>query len=464
MIKNVDESNLGNVWEKVAELLKKLIGDVNIRDKGTLQVQIDNVNESLKTYGQKIEYDNETSKLKLKNGDEVISEITIPDGSGSKSTINVTTEDEIFFEKTITASIDGIIVGTGTFSDSGTASIKIVGTGNVTISSEGIQVIVNVPIAGAEYEVVMIGTPDGDTVEPINDVAIWLKCAEVTDKNYTELNQLLEDETTLYILMSDENAMKYLARSTGFAEVACANESFMTYLGSSAWVDTTVLNSDLWVSAISSSSYWDLIYPSVTVHSSASATITVAGKSFTSDVSGNTIHSMPWGTFSIYDSVSGQSFECTIKRDTSDVYVMPSGVLYWYGNECTWITGGWRSTVGESCITFRTNDIYATGSYDVHNYVSTNNKICLNGLSKLTIKFIKGTANKGNTEPAIIIDSSGNMNIIAKIPTSNSIYTYTDRVESLNFSQRNDSQYIGVLLSADTVYCHTTNMYYLLLE
>ena len=86
------------------------------------------------------------------------------------------------------------------------------------------------------------------------------------------------------------------------------------------------------MSKISSSSYWDLIYPSVTVHSSASATITVAGKSFTSDVSGNTQHSMPWGTFSISDSVSGQSYERTIDRNTTDVYVMPEGALYWYGN------------------------------------------------------------------------------------------------------------------------------------
>lgn len=44
---------------------------------------------------------------------------------------------------------------------------------------------------------------------------------------------------------------------------------------------------------------------------------------------------MPWGTFSVSDSVSGQSFECMIDRDTTDVYVMPAGALYWYGNEIT---------------------------------------------------------------------------------------------------------------------------------
>ena len=39
MIKNVDGNNLGNVWEKVAELVKKLTGDVEL-PKGNLQEQI----------------------------------------------------------------------------------------------------------------------------------------------------------------------------------------------------------------------------------------------------------------------------------------------------------------------------------------------------------------------------------------------------------------------------------------
>ena len=116
-----------------------------------------------------------------------------------------------------------------------------------------------------------------------------------------------------------------------------------------------VLNSDLWVSSISSSSYWDLIYPAVSVHSASSATITVAGKTFTSDASGNTQHSMPWGTFSISDSVSGQSFECTIDRDTTDVYVMPEHALYWYGNECTWLTGGWNKIISGNYSTLTSN-------------------------------------------------------------------------------------------------------------
>ena len=182
-------------------------------------------------------------------------------------------------------------------------------------------------------ETVAESVPDGAIVNPVNDITTWLKTGEISNQySYTTIEQVIADSTCIESLMNNENAMKYLARSTEFANAICASETAITYLGQSAYVDDTVLNSDLWISKISSSSYWDLIYPSVTVHSSASATITVSGKSFTSDASGNTQHSMPWGTFSISDSVSGQSFECTICRDTTDVYVMPKGALYWYGN------------------------------------------------------------------------------------------------------------------------------------
>ena len=88
----------------------------------------------------------------------------------------------------------------------------------------------------------------------------WLKCAGI-NKSYTTVSQVVADTDTMFLLMSDENAMKYLARSTNFADAICADETSMTYLGQSAYVDDTVLNSDIWVSAISSSPYsLDLLF------------------------------------------------------------------------------------------------------------------------------------------------------------------------------------------------------------
>lgn len=103
-----------------------------------------------------------------------------------------------------------------------------------------------------------ISLPDGSTATA-NDVQTWLKCAGI-NKSYTTVNQVIADTNTMFLLMSDENAMKYLARSTNFADAICADETSMTYLGQSAYVDSTVLNSDLWVSSIISSSYIDKIF------------------------------------------------------------------------------------------------------------------------------------------------------------------------------------------------------------
>lgn len=105
-----------------------------------------------------------------------------------------------------------------------------------------------------------ISLPDGDTVTPVNDVQTWLKCAGIKDKTYTTVSQVVKDTNTMFLLMSDENAMKYLARSTGFTDAVCANETFMTLLGQSAYVDATVLNSDIWVDGIGNSLYMDKVF------------------------------------------------------------------------------------------------------------------------------------------------------------------------------------------------------------
>lgn len=110
---------------------------------------------------------------------------------------------------------------------------------------------------------IMASFLDGATATPLNDVATWLKTYQpggLSNKGYTTLAQVIADTTTLSKLMADENAMKYLARSTGFATTACSNDIFMIYLGASMHVDSTVLNSDLWVSEIEKSQYMDKVF------------------------------------------------------------------------------------------------------------------------------------------------------------------------------------------------------------
>ena len=56
--------------------------------------------------------------------------------------------------------------------------------------------------------------PDGSTVLPTDDVQIWLHCANIWDKNYTTMSQVLMDSDTQHTLMTTDNAVDYMIRST----------------------------------------------------------------------------------------------------------------------------------------------------------------------------------------------------------------------------------------------------------
>ena len=110
-------------------------------------------------------------------------------------------------------------------------------------------------------ETVAESVPDGATVTPVNDITTWLKTGEISKQySYTTIEQVIADSTCTESLMKNENAMKYLARSTEFADAICASETTMTYLGQSAYADDTVLNSDIWVGIIGESSYFKNIF------------------------------------------------------------------------------------------------------------------------------------------------------------------------------------------------------------
>ena len=107
-----------------------------------------------------------------------------------------------------------------------------------------------------------------------------------------------------------------------------------------------MLNSDSWLSKVRQSQYWQKVAKiSVTIYGGASETITISGlynfPTVTTNSSGSVSYSLIKGTYTFTGNVSGQSFTRTVTNSTTKVYVMPEGALYWYGNECTWITGKW---------------------------------------------------------------------------------------------------------------------------
>lgn len=95
--------------------------------------------------------------------------------------------------------------------------------------------------------------PNGATVTPTDDVQTWLHCANIWDKtDLTTIDDVIADTTTLNILISDNNASDYLARSTTWTSDICSNESAMTYIGLNDYCANKLLADSTWLEAICS--------------------------------------------------------------------------------------------------------------------------------------------------------------------------------------------------------------------
>ena len=101
--------------------------------------------------------------------------------------------------------------------------------------------------------------PDGKTVLPTDDIQTWLACAGITDKTYTTLNEVLSDSTTLLALISDNNAVDYLVRSTTWASGITADSTAMTDIGANNYCANTLLSNSTWCNAICNSTYFESV-------------------------------------------------------------------------------------------------------------------------------------------------------------------------------------------------------------
>ena len=294
--------------------------------------------------------------------------------------------------------------------------------------------------------------PDGATVIPINDVIIWLKTGGLSKRySYTTIEEVIADNTCTESLMNNENAMKYLARSTGFANAICSSETAMTYLGSSLYLNNTILNSDFWKQKIKASPYWDKVYASksITIYGAANETITIDGYggSFITDSYGTCTHALPLGEITLNGSISKQSFSRTIMDDTVNIYVMPEHSLYWYGNECINVTGGWTGYNWNTNSNFEKQNM----SLYMHSYRAgfiTNKPILFNGE---TLKcHIINSIGVNNGEKSLIICNDNTINlgypsIKQKISTPN--YTNNENDITLSISSLSVNKYVSILIT-----------------
>lgn len=101
--------------------------------------------------------------------------------------------------------------------------------------------------------------PEGSTATPTDDIQIWLHCANIWDKAYTTISQVLADSSTLQALIASTNAVDYMARSITWASSVTSDSSAMSYIGLNNYCSDALLSNTTWLTAICNSSYFESI-------------------------------------------------------------------------------------------------------------------------------------------------------------------------------------------------------------
>jgi hypothetical protein len=180
-------------------------------------------------------------------------------GSGGKWKLTVTCTN-VFAGLTITCT-DGTITLTKTCPSSSpyTVVFNIPNGGTWTISGTVSGQTGTTTVIIPDNATLNPPIPTGSTVTPVNDIQIWLHCANIWDKTYTTINQVLADNSTLLALISSNNAADYMARSTNWASSVCANQTAMGYIGNNDYCANKLLADSTWLDAICNSTYMESV-------------------------------------------------------------------------------------------------------------------------------------------------------------------------------------------------------------
>lgn len=150
--------------------------------------------------------------------------------------------------------------GIATVSESsGVVTITAVGNGSATVSVYAEETSNYTQSATVSISVAAVLVPDGKTVTPTDVIQTWLACASIFDKNYTTISQVLADSTTLLALISSNNAVDYMKRSTTWASAVTANSTAMSYIGANDYCADILLSDNTWLTAICNSAYFESV-------------------------------------------------------------------------------------------------------------------------------------------------------------------------------------------------------------
>lgn len=135
-----------------------------------------------------------------------------------------------------------------------TVEFRIPNAGIWTISSGTTLTSVTIPSSAELHDI-----PNGSTITPTDDIQIWLNCANIWDKAYTTISQVLADTSTLQALIASNNAADYMARSTTWASSVVVDSSAMSYIGLDDYCSDALLSDSTWLSAICNSTYFESV-------------------------------------------------------------------------------------------------------------------------------------------------------------------------------------------------------------
>lgn len=142
-----------------------------------------------------------------------------------------------------------------TFTVHSASTFTITATDGTATDSE----TVTITTIGQSETVTLSFIPDGSTVTPTGDIQTWLHCADIWDKNYITIAQVLADSTTLSALIADSNAVDYMVRSATWATDVCADQTAMSYIGLDDNCADSLLADSTWRTTICNSTYFESV-------------------------------------------------------------------------------------------------------------------------------------------------------------------------------------------------------------
>lgn len=138
-------------------------------------------------------------------------------------------------------------------------TFESVATGVWTVSGIAQGQTFSTSVTITDFEALLADIPEGSTVTPTDDIQIWLHCANIWNKTYTTISQVLADASTLQALIASNNAADYMARSTTWASSVATNQSAMSYIGLNDYCSDALLSNSTWLTAICGSTYFESV-------------------------------------------------------------------------------------------------------------------------------------------------------------------------------------------------------------